>query len=78
MTEQVLALPLRLVRGPCQVFETCICCAGVSVKPTAVDRTQAAVGPVAHGAIMYMPPELLLHGIVSLALDVYSFGVLSE
>ncbi|KAL0042531.1 hypothetical protein WJX79_002568 [Trebouxia sp. C0005] len=31
---------------------------------------------VAHGTLTYMPPELLLHGTVSCAVDVYSLSVL--
>ncbi|KAL0049739.1 hypothetical protein WJX82_008919 [Trebouxia sp. C0006] len=31
---------------------------------------------VAHGTLMYMPPELLLHGTVSCAVDVYSLSIL--
>ena len=31
-----------------------------------------------HGTTMYMPPELLLHGELSFAVDVYSFGVLCK
>ncbi len=33
---------------------------------------------VAHGTLMYMPPELLLHGTVSCAVDVYSLSILCE
>jgi serine/threonine protein kinase len=33
---------------------------------------------VAHGTLMYMPPELLLHGTVSCAVDVYSLSILRE
>ncbi|DBA66114.1 TPA: hypothetical protein ACH3X2_003111 [Trebouxia sp. C0005] len=33
---------------------------------------------VAHGTLTYMPPELLLHGTVSCAVDVYSLSVLRQ
>ena len=33
---------------------------------------------VAHGTLIYMPPELLLHGTVSCAVDVYSLSGLCE